>query len=329
MAKLLKIVLAVLLMCLTVICSAKGAVIVKTDGTSIGCTIDGDQQLRIKTPSREFTVKLNEIFWIVGRDMRRIRLLGEGESLKGEIAKEDIKIQRSGEGSLISTEDIVFLYNKDITAPDDIHTEELGSINIIEYDEYDGGAIIKGGCKVAAFDKTEHRRGLRVSVLVNNWEGGIKIARPVYPGKITSGSSLTITFDIQGDDDLYANLSRKANDLYALVYYRSFQDQEEATVGRGQLATLSKMVELLPASRDIVKSISVELPPVAFRDVHGSGEFYLCIVKLSYFDVIKSMEDRTPGPSEEEIFGSDKRDFVAVKRTVSNILKLPLTVEEN
>jgi hypothetical protein len=207
--------------------------------------------------------------------------------------------------------------------PYDVNLEKTESLlSIIEYDLYDNksGRYVRSSVVmpydvnlekieslVMPSNQTKNSKKFKVSLLIDNWEGNIMLSKPVYPQKIPINSSLSITFDIQADTDLYADIDKKGYKLYAVGYYQSTDfKQKKDLINYFWSAALS----------DIRKdTMSVKFGSFALEDVWGSGKIYLFIISAPSNSI----------PEFEESFGAGN---LMIQRTVSNVLELPITIEK-
>lgn len=244
------------------------------------------------TEDPRFTKRL----YIYGKSPQRIRKLREPELIKGEIDEQSIRILKGGKSSQISSEDISFLYNKDVDP------ERTGSLDIIEC--YKGTTM---SSVVGGWDKGKRSDPFHVSLLTGNWAGGIRISEPGYSQGASSGEYI-ITFDIQGDDDLYEDIRKKAGDLIAVIRCDAIGQggRPSQTTGR----VLDQMRDSLPTRKDETGSISLKFtrPP----KFHGSGQLYIYV---AYVSDRMHLRTRT-------------RKGVFIEHTVSNVLNLPLDFGE-
>ena len=201
----------VLFILLNLVISTQGAIIMKEDGISMNCSIDGEQLIMVKTSSEETKLKLKDIGWIAGKERKRIRLLSNLELIAGVIDKSEIKVKRGDEIISIPLKNIIFFYNGDIDL------ERIGKIEIIEYKE---------GTTLTEYLKTENGKELKVTLLPQNWDGGIDISAPLYVNEISSRSDLIIDFFIRGDDHLYMDIAEVAAFLRAGVFFKYIGEKD-------------------------------------------------------------------------------------------------------
>ena len=190
------------------------ALIMKDDGTSMNCIVDSEQAIKIKTSSGEITLKLNDINWIAGdaKGIKRVRTLNKYNLIIGEVDKKEIQVKKGDDNLLISPSTIIFFYHSDI---------DLETVGTLEIEEYDSGSFI-----ATSYAKKDNSKEFKVRLFPENWEGNIIISNPSYDKKeLLSKSSLTIAIDIQGDNGLFADISKKADILSIAIRYRvTFDD---------------------------------------------------------------------------------------------------------
>ncbi len=275
-------------MCLFCMSSAFGMVILKDDGSSMNCVVNGEQSITVKTSSWQSTVKVTDILWMAGGDTKRIRTKGQNpELLRGTVEKKELSVRRGQESLAIPTEKIIFLYCENIDL------ERVGALEIVEADNV---------TTLLQFARSSNGKGLKVTLLPANWGGNIQISSPDYLEKISGSSDLKVDFSIRGDEGLYHNLSEKVNDL--IVTLRIDFQGGFRTCPR----SFGKARGSLPTSSENANRISFFFDR-ALKNLHGSGSAYLFL---------------THKGNDRECLG---RESLVIHKTVSNVLRLPFEVE--
>ncbi len=90
--------------------SAYGSMIMFEYGTSMNCTLDSNQLIKVKTSSgKEVAIKISDIRWMAGQDIKRFRLRNKTELVTGEILyKKEIDVKEGEKTYSISLDNITF-----------------------------------------------------------------------------------------------------------------------------------------------------------------------------------------------------------------------------
>ncbi|HEY7544693.1 MAG TPA: hypothetical protein VID27_07415, partial [Blastocatellia bacterium] len=93
---------------------AQGAVVVKKDGTSISGVFEAEQSIKLLTSSGETSIRLSDIKWMAGSDLKKLRVSGMKSLLTGTLRDPELTIQRIDKDkkkpTSIPASEIVFLY---------------------------------------------------------------------------------------------------------------------------------------------------------------------------------------------------------------------------
>lgn len=84
------LILTVICLCIFSSSSAWGAFIMKEDGSSLNVSFGTQQTVRVKTSGGESIVKLKNILWLAGTNIKSIRLKDKSKLLIGEIDEKEI-----------------------------------------------------------------------------------------------------------------------------------------------------------------------------------------------------------------------------------------------
>jgi hypothetical protein len=285
-----------LLMILSSICpllcsDSWGATIMKDDGTSINCAIDGEQSITIKTSSGEsLVVKLLDIFWMAGGDKKRIRLNSSRKDLiVGEIQQSEIKINKGGENTFISPRNIVLYWQGDVDL------KNIGYLEIIEFAD-----------EVIVEKRSRSAKKLIIHLLPQNWEGNMQISNAKYSKKLSTRSDLDITFSIQGNNSLnkdraigFAAFLKGFERSGTSIQYYPFKEESEVLQAEG----VARLLYLFHSPLDNDK-------------IWGNGYIYFYLIP-------------DPNPkSKSRIVERLGEGNLIIEKTLSNVLKLPISVEK-
>ena len=184
----------------------------------------------------------------------------------------------------------------------------MGKIVIKEYE---------GGTEVELYRQKYEWEHLNVDLVPQNWEGSINISNAIYNKDISQESDTKVTFDVQGDNELYANMNEKSDELtVAFKYFVKTIEGTSSMVSSTEYASMKYVEGVLPKTKDEKTTISINVNKYLFRSVYGRGFAYL------YF--ITKENHSTKGQIEAR--GEDGNLFI--EKTASNILRLPIDIEE-
>lgn len=300
--------------------STWGVILIRDDGTSMNGSVDGSQLIHIKTQSGTLPLKIDDIFWAVGENVtKRIRLIKkiDRKPIIGEIeSKDEIKIRKDEKELTMPFKSIVFFLNPLVEKYEQDHLKDYEAAGIYEYTD---------GFKLSLYKRTNPRT---MSLLLpENWEGDITISNPNYPAKVRKGDSFDISFDIEGGKD-YKNLYEKADSLSVCNFFEAiWKDSTKPVIEFPIPTSLSKVKSFLPISgghKGTVKYSIYVWPNLS----SGNGYFYLYLTAVTAKE--KHSQDYERAMNQIEILETSLRNngpHVYVYRTVSNVLRLPITIE--
>jgi hypothetical protein len=291
---------------LTVSNSSNGAVILMNDGKMYNGRVDTNQSLVIKTINGSYKSSLVNVIWLTGDEKKHTRVVGSENLVTGSVEEVKLKFESGGVHSQVNWADVAFYYNGDI--PDGVT-----GLSIIEYEI--GGTV---GQTVKAQKNAKADR-FWVEIKPLNWEGGISLSKPIYESTIDYTTPFTVKLVVRTSKDDYANLQTKAKEIRLVVDFNSVIEKEEDLSVSTSLP-VGGMEGLFPSNAESDGTISAEFGGMFSSRytgaITGNGFVYLYMVPVV-------MEDGFPSAVKDATFASGA---VMVKRTVSNILKLPLKV---
>ncbi len=293
--------------CLLVFCvsNAQGAVIVKKDGTSISGVFEAEQSIKLLTSSGETSIRLSDIKWMAGSDLRRLRVSGMKSLLSGTLGDPELKIQRIDKDkkkpTSIPAGEIVFLYGGDV---------DLSKTSEIRIEEY-GGDI-----RVLFYSKSKKNARLSVTLIPENWQGDIQIVKPIYRERMSNREEFTIGLVLKADAGTKASLEKMATDTNAERLSLSVEYVFEGGKSQSSGAIEIKLErdKTAPAEsyqQNLTKSLGkpfyMEMNGQVVHEASGSGYFNLYI-----------------GSGIERLANGQ----IEIAKTMSNVLHLPITLEK-
>lgn len=281
----LSIAIIIFILALSFAPTSHAGVLMKTDGVSINCSSATRQTLKITTGKGIKTVKFADIIWLAGGEKKRIRLSGKTELLVGKVDKKYLAMKSGLQSLSVSTDSIVFYCRGDI---------DLQKVSTLDIEESNAAT------SVTTKKKDDKNTGFSVNLLTSNWEGDLKISKPVYDKTLWSDGTLKITYKVEGsinshkgitvNDSLNSSVFLKASNGTALWTGRLYIDKA-----------------LLPR---VTTKVSLSVPGTRTHQFEGSGNIYLCLTS----------------PDKEETYGGSK---LKIQKSVSNVLMLPITIKKS
>lgn len=272
------------------------AIVMRGDGVSLECTVDGEQAILVKTSSEERTIKFKNIVWMAGQDLKRVRISGDRKTVSGEVRNNIINIKCTAGDMSIPLQDMVFYHKEDV---------DLKKTEGMRIEEYDGTSSTE------TFPKTERSGTFKVTLMPEYWEGGIEISEPAYPKEVSSKDDVVIDLWVKGDGNAYKNLAEKTPMLKFGFRFEGYIYRRMEHVGTIKGNAVNTNYVDFAAQRDsniikgeVLKRIKLTLKE-PFKDFSS--------VKHAYLFVTGFMQ------TEEFARGNLKVD-----RTCSNVLKLDL-----
>lgn len=306
--------------CLLVLCvpEAQSGVIMKKDGTSISGAFEAAQSIKLLTSSGEISVRLSDVKWMAGSDLRKLRVAGMKTLLSGTLLDPELTIQRIDKDkkkpTSIPAAEIVFLFGGDV---------DLSKTSELRIEEYGGDM------RVLSYSKSKRSAKLAVTLIPENWRGDIQIMKPSYRERMSNREEFSIGFVLRADAGTKAGLEKMATDPSADRPRLTFEYIFEGGKGQASGPIEIKLEKDNAASAEsyqqtLTKSFGtpfyMEIPgrrpsgaigdvgrPQQIQEVSGSGYFNLHI------------------DSGTERLANGQLEIV---KTMSNVLRLPIALEK-
>ncbi len=283
--------------CLLALCvsDAQGAVIVKKDGTSISGDFEAEQSIKLLTSSGETSIRLSDIKWMAGSDLRRLRVSGMKSLLAGTLSDPELTIQKIDKDkkkpTSIPTGEIAFLYGGDV---------DLNKTSEMRIEEY-GGEI-----RVLLYSKSKKKARLLVTLIPENWQGDIQIMKPSYRESLSNREEFTLGIMLRADAGAKASLEKmttgaNAERLSLSVDYL-FEGGKSRSSGpieikleRDKTASAESYQQQL--TKNLGKPFYMEMNGQVVHEISGAGHFYLYIdsgierLANSQVEIIKTMSN--------------------------------------
>ena len=304
--------------------TASFAVVIMKDGKAIEGEFDEHQSIVLRTSLGDRALAIADVLWLVGDDAKTVRLLNSKTMLSGTAANVPLRIQ-TGQGDLVlNPQDIVLLL---LNPLEHLKAE---SLFVVEVDE--GTVVIGTG---------PHQANLEGEVLLipSNWQGAVRLSNLRYPPKISSGEPFTLLLDMQGDDAMYRDVTKRVlesdgtNDLAVFTFFLTRQEIPGKDA-RGANYTMMTMLRpyaekgVLPTDKSKKRSVPIQLT-IGHRPgsrglawvFRGQGTLYLCVAKVN----TKLVDEPE---MTNDFFQTWGRGKVKVVRSVSNVVKMDVEFEE-
>jgi hypothetical protein len=277
----------------------------KKDGTSISGAFAAEQSVTLLTSSGETSIKLSDLKWMAGSEVWKLRVSGMKTLLSGTLRETELTIQRMDKDkkkpTSIPTAEIVFVFGGEV---------DLNKTSELRIDEYGGDM------RVLFYSNPKRKAKLEVTLIPENWNGGIQIMNPSYREKMSNREEFTIDMMLQADALTKANLEKMTSDPKAerLMITMNYifeggnslaSSPLDLKLERDNTASVEKYRQALRQS--LGKPFYMEMNGQVLQDASGSGYFNL------YIDT--GRERLADGQLQ-------------ITKTLSNVFHLPITLEK-
>jgi len=286
------------------ISEAGAAVVVKKDGSGVAGTFDSAATITLTTASGDVSVKLSDVRWMAGSDIRRVRVAGTKALLVGTLRDAQLVLQTTNKGKVkplaIPAAEVVFLFNGDV---------DLGKTGKVRIEE--GG----GDTRVLFYSRSGRGTKLSVTLLPENWQGNLQISKPIYRERMSNREKLEVGFTVEADAPTYADLAKigaapeaariECGMAYIFTGGSGFASgPAELKLERDKTATEERYVQQY--TYGFGQAFYMEMGGRVISQVSGSATFFLYL-----------------HTGEESLAGGQVR----IGKTMSNVLRLTMTVD--
>jgi hypothetical protein len=283
---------------------ARSAIIMKNDGTYISGVFDREQSITLQTSAGETSIKLSEVRWMAGSDPRKLRVSGLKTLLMGTLRDAQLTIQKVDKDKKkpisIPASEVAFLFGGDVDLDktSEIRIEESG-----------------GDMRVLSYSKAKRKSKLEITLIPENWQGDIQMTEPSYREHMSNRDEFTITMMVRVGASTKADLDKMTSDPKAehpsinLDYV--FQGGKywvtgplELKLERDKTASMESYQQKL--TKSFGKPFYMEFGNRVVHETSGSGFLNLYVN-----------------------FGTESlaSGQLHITKTLSNVLRLPITLE--
>jgi hypothetical protein len=172
-------------------------------------------------------------------------------------------------------------------------------------------------------------RLMQVTLAPERWAGDVLVASPVYARTTQNDRNFDVQIEMRGAGS-YLNLRASADQLAANLLFIAlpFRQKETPTAGNMVTTYLQPLAAALPSTDAEAKAVAVDFAQPFRTDTYGQGKIQQIYYTGEGYAFVSLIRLNRTSSGRSAFYDQFFNGRLEVLRTVSNVLKLPVTVEK-